>query len=146
MSHSVMVRSTSPHKRMFQTANPDDVGFDLPIHLEGIPSMNILNHSRKDLPTGIYILLPPDIGARIISRSSTFFTYGLEVYEGLIDPGYTGELRVMVMNRSGEMVRVHDGQRIAQVVFFPVIRPVLIEVAEFPPTARGTKGFGSTGK
>jgi dUTP diphosphatase len=129
---------------VLKTAKQHDIGHDLPLWL---PEGDVVLEPgrRLDLPTGLRICLPQTLGARIVSRSSTFFRLGLEVYEGLIDPGYTGELKVMILNRTERPVTVKDGQRLAQVVFFPAIRPRLCAVPEFPKTDRGEDGFGSTG-
>lgn len=138
-------RAASPNDRvMLKPAKPNDVGYDLPLWLPR-QDVAIEPGEWKDLPTGYRLCLPPEIGARIVSRSSTLFRLKLRVYEGLIDPGYTGELRVMVENPTKERIIVQDGQRLAQVVFIPVIRPTIFEVEDFPATDRGDSGFGSTG-
>lgn len=122
----------------------DDSGYDLPLWLPDgffvIPA-----HGVKDLRTGLRLCLPREYGALIKARSSAFKHHGLRVHEGLIDSGYTGELRVLAVNTTGSPVKVTDGQRIAQVVFFPVVRPSFAVVTVFPETERGTDGFGSTG-
>lgn len=148
----VRVLSTTRHSHLFKLAHANDVGYDLPLLIDNPSGCQTLQHGvTYDLSTGISILMSRDIGARIVSRSSTFFRLGIEVYEGLIDPGYTGELKIIVTNRTGVPVTLHDGQRIAQVVFFPVVRPILVAVSEFPDVQhgyshRGSDGFGSTGK
>lgn len=65
---------------------------------------------------------------------------------GLIDPDYTGPIMVSAWNRGAAPMRLEPGERFAQLMFVPVLRPVLREVAEFSTqTARGAGGFGSTG-
>ena len=142
----IPVCSKSPHAMRFGPSRATDVGYDLPIWLP-CGSKYIASGHSVDLPTGVSIKLPHDVGARIISRSSTHLKLHLDVYEGLIDPGYTGELRICVANHTVEGIKVVDGQRLAQVIFFPVIRPTLRFVDELTveDNERGNRGFGSTG-
>lgn len=64
---------------------------------------------------------------------------------GLIDPDYRGEMRVPLLNLSGMHTKVKTGERIAQLVVLPIIRPEFEEVDELSSTERGAGGFGSTG-
>lgn len=116
------------------------MGFDL--YLVG-------NHAlepgeRKDLPTGVYIAMPDEIYGRITGRSSSV-RRGLLVYEGIIDPGYRGELLAYAMNMTQERIVLKERDRIAQLVFAPALRPNLQQVRLLPDSARGTKGLGSSG-
>ena len=65
---------------------------------------------------------------------------------GTVDSDYRGELRVIVANLGSEPVTIRRGDRIAQIVFAPVVRADFERVAELPKSARDTGGFGSTGK
>ncbi len=64
---------------------------------------------------------------------------------GLIDSDYQGPLKVSLWNRSGEKLHIEAGERIAQLILVPVLRPRLEIVDDFAPTSRGEGGFGSTG-
>jgi dUTP pyrophosphatase len=65
---------------------------------------------------------------------------------GLIDPDYTGPITVSAWNRGAAELRIKPGERFAQMMFVPVVRPVLMAVREFSgSSARGAGGFGSTG-
>ncbi|MGC9239177.1 MAG: dUTP diphosphatase [Acidithiobacillus sp.] len=64
---------------------------------------------------------------------------------GLIDADYQGPVKISLWNRSRERQCIEVGERIAQMIFVPVLRPQLREVAEFAPSTRGEGGFGSTG-
>lgn len=65
---------------------------------------------------------------------------------GLIDPDYTGPITVSAWNRGVDSITIQPGERFAQMMFIPVLRPVLAEVAAFSATSeRGAGGFGSTG-
>jgi dUTP pyrophosphatase len=64
---------------------------------------------------------------------------------GLIDSGYRGELKVLLINHGKEAVTIERGERIAQLVIQRVASAILVEVERLPESARGTGGFGSTG-
>lgn len=89
--------------------------------------------------------------ALVLPRSGAGHKRGLVMGNsvGLIDPDYTGEIMISVWNRNGpgtEPIVIEPGERIAQMIFVPVIRPAFEVVAEFgAQTARGAGGFGSTG-
>ena len=64
---------------------------------------------------------------------------------GIIDSDYRGELRATLINKGNEPFKVCDGDRIAQLMFMPVMQAAFIEADELDETERGTGGFGSTG-
>lgn len=98
--------------------------------------------------TGLAISIQDDsIAAFIYPRSGLGHKYGIVLGNGtgVIDSDYTGELMVSVHNRSDEMFTIYQGDRIAQMVFAPVIRVDFDVVDELTRTGRGAGGFGSTG-
>lgn len=141
--YDVLIRSAIG--RTISRSNPTDAGWDIPISLPRGP-YGLDPGERFAVPTGIAIMPPPGVGFRIVGRSSTYYKHGLEVSESIVDPGYQGDLFVMLMNRTSRQVVIQDGQRLAQVIFFPIVKVTLTPVAEFPSTERGTKGLGSTGE
>lgn len=105
--------------------------------------------ARAKIPTGIAIQpASPGHACFIYSRSGLGARDGLVVAQGvgLIDPDYTGEIFVFILNTSGERRRIAHGQRIAQLVIQPFRRPAFHEVEKLAGTARGSGGFGHTGK
>ena len=84
--------------------------------------------------------------ATVLPRSGLGYNNGIVLGNlvGLIDADYQGELMVPLWNRSKKKFKITVGQRIAQLVFLPIIRPRFKKVERFAPTKRGTKGFGST--
>ena len=127
-----------------QYAHPTDSGLDL--HYSG-NQVILPADSKRILETGISIQLPPGTEAQIRSRSGLAAKQGLVVLNspGTIDEGYTGEIKVILYNTGSEHVTINPGDKIAQMVICPVLRPWILEVDELEVTARGDKGFGSTG-
>lgn len=90
----------------------------------------------------------PHLAALVLPRSGMGHKKGLVLGNlvGLIDPDYTGPIMVSAWNRGEAPVDISPGERFAQMMFVPVMRPVLREVAAFSAvTQRGAGGFGSTG-
>lgn len=85
------------------------------------------------------------VEAQVRGRSSLAFKHGVLGHVGTIDSDYRGEIGVLLLNTSGRTYAVRVGDRVAQLVFAPVLLPELVEVEELPETARGSGGFGSTG-
>lgn len=116
------------------------------------------NGGRFVVCTGVKISkFPKDCYGRIVSRSSLGFNHGIEVGGGgVIDPDYTGELKVLLYNHSRVPFNISPGARIAQIIFEQFKIPTVYQafkysnecrkVNEFKLQVRGVGGFGSTGK
>ena len=101
------------------------------------------------IPTGVAIALPSaDYVALVFARSGLGIKHGVALSNGVgvIDSDYRGEIRVGLTNLSDVPYTVQPGDRIAQLMVTPVVRPALVQVEELDETQRGTGGFGSTGK
>lgn len=101
------------------------------------------------LKTGLSIYIAnPHLAAVILPRSGLGHKHGIVLGNlvGLIDSDYQGELMVSCWNRGQTAFTINSGERIAQLVFVPVVRPEFELVTDFHATERGTGGFGSTGK
>ena len=103
---------------------------------------------RALVPTGIAIAIPPGYEGQVRPRSGLALRIGITCLNspGTIDSDYRGELCVVVVNLGQESVELARGERIAQLVVAPVSRAELVQVEELPGTARGTGGFGHTGR
>ena len=95
---------------------------------------------RSLIPTGIAIELPPQCAGLVMARSGLANRVGL----GLIDPDYRGEVLVALINQGDTPYTVQNGDRIAQLLIVPFVRPALRE-AELSGSTRQDGGFGSTG-
>ncbi len=124
------------------------VGFDLRACID-VDAVEIEAGERLCLPTGIAVQPESaDVAGFVYSRSGLGARDGLAVAQGVgvIDPDYTGEILVYLLNTSKKTQIVHRGDRIAQLVFQPVRRPVWTECEALSATGRGAGGFGHTGR
>lgn len=102
---------------------------------------------RAVVATGLAVAIPEGFAGFVQPRSGLAARHGIAVVNspGLIDSGYRGEVRVVLLNTDRERPFVAEpGERIAQLVVLPVPEIELVEVAELPETERGVRGFGSS--
>jgi len=120
-------------------------GMDLRANLES--SMHLAPMERALVPTGLYIELPVGYEAQIRPRSGLALKKGITVLNspGTIDADYRGEIRVILINLSGEDFEISDGDRIAQMIISSHIQAQWEEVETLTETTRGAGGFGHTG-
>jgi dUTP pyrophosphatase len=103
---------------------------------------------RASIGTGIAVAIPPGHAGLVLARSGLALRHGIALVNapGLIDEGYRGELRVLLLNTDREeRFEVSAGDRIAQLVLVAVAAAPLVEVAELGASARDVRGFGSSG-
>lgn len=101
------------------------------------------------IPTGIAIHIgDPNLAATILPRSGLGHKHGIVLGNlvGLIDSDYQGQLMVSVWNRGQDTFTIEPGDRIAQLVFVPVVQAEFNIVSDFDSTERGEGGFGHSGK
>lgn len=102
---------------------------------------------RSAIPTGIAVAIPEGYAGLVLPRSGHARQHGISMVNtpGLIDPGYRGEVSVLLINHGDEAVGFGRGDRIAQLAVVPVAAAEWVEVDILEETERGTGGFGSTG-
>jgi dUTP pyrophosphatase len=100
------------------------------------------------VPTGLVMELPPDVECQVRPRSGLALKHGITLPNspGTIDPDYRGELGIIVQNLGRETFRLARGERIAQLVFARFETPMVVEAQGLAESARGSGGFGSTGR
>lgn len=98
------------------------------------------------VPTGLALELPPGYEAQVRPRSGLTLRNRVVANVGTIDPGYRGEIRVVMFNLADEDFTVQKGDRIAQMVIARYEAVEWEEAEEMEETRRGTKGFGSSGR
>lgn len=136
---------TNPAAALPTRAHDGDAGLDLcacePAHVG--PG------ERWSVGTGIAVEIPPGHAGLVLPRSGLAHEHGISLVNspGLIDCGYRGEVRVLLLNTDpAEIFRVEAGDRIAQLLLVAVAAAEPVEVAELSESARGTGGFGSSGR
>ena len=128
-------------------ATPGSAGLDLRACLE--EPLTLAPNAWQLVPTGIAIWLrDPNYAALILPRSGLGHKHGIVLGNlvGLIDSDYQGQLMVSCWNRSDVEFTLQPMERLAQLVIVPVQQASFRVVPDFPPTERGTGGYGSTGK
>jgi dUTP pyrophosphatase len=103
---------------------------------------------RASIGTGIAVAIPPGHAGLVLARSGLALRHGIALVNapGLIDEGYRGEIRVLLLNTDREeRFELAAGDRIAQLVLVAVAAPDLVEVAALSASARDVRGFGSSG-
>ena len=143
---TVAVRRLDPDLPLPTYARPGDAGLDLRA-AEGVELSPA--GGRALVSTGVAVAIPDGYAGFVQPRSGLASAHGVTCLNtpGLIDSGYRGELKVLLVNTDpAEPFRVTRGDRIAQLVIQPVVTAALTEVGELPSAARGDRGFGSTGR
>jgi dUTP pyrophosphatase len=125
-------------------ARPDDAGLDLC----AASPVTLPPGGRALVPTGIAVAVPRGYAGLVLPRSGLALRQGVTVLNGpgLIDSGYRGEVKVLLINHDAQPATFERGERIAQLVLQRVEQAEVVEVDELPPTERGSGGFGSTGR
>jgi len=123
-------------------ANISDAGWDL----YSLEDVEIPPASRSLIKTGISLQIPKGFVGLIWPRSGLAVKSGVDVFAGVVDSGYRGDVGVCLYNSSVETVSVKKGDRIAQILFQPVPYFQLTEVTTLSSSERGEGGFGSSGR
>lgn len=123
-------------------SNPGDAGYDLYADTQ----VDIHPHELAMIPTGIAISIPPDCYGRVAPRSGLAWKHQLDVFAGVVDSSYRGEIKVLLKNYSAHTVTLNKGDRVAQLIFERIYTPVLVESASLDESDRGAGGFGSSGQ
>jgi dUTP pyrophosphatase len=125
-------------------AHEGDAGLDL----HSVEAITLAPGARAAVGTGLAVAIPHGQAGLVLPRSGLALKRGIALVNapGLIDAGYRGELRVLLLNTDAtEPCEIAVGDRIAQLVLIAVELPGTVEVDELPDSARGAGGFGSSG-
>ncbi len=128
-------------KGQFEKAHPTDAGFDLLANVTGHiePGKSML------VSTGLKVAIPKGYVGIIKSRSGLSVKHGIDIGAGVIDCGYTGEVRVLMRNTADTWFDYQAGMKIAQMVLMPICPFKVHKVDSLDDTERGQHGFNSTG-
>jgi dUTP pyrophosphatase len=140
----VLVRRLDPAVALPAYAHPGDAGLDL----SAAEAVTLEPGARTLVPTGIAVALPAGYAGLVMPRSGLAARHGVTVLNapGLIDAGYRGEIKVLLINHGPDRVTLARGDRVAQLVVTPVAHARLEPVDDLPDTERGGGGFGSSGR
>jgi dUTP pyrophosphatase len=126
-------------------AHDGDAGLDL----YACEAAHIGPGERWSVGTGVAVEIPDGHAGLVLPRSGLAKKHGITLVNapGLIDSGYRGELRVLLLNTDpADIFRVRPGDRIAQLVISPVVLAEPVETAALAESVRGDGGFGSSGR
>lgn len=138
------VRRLDPDLALPGYAHPGDAGLDL----YAADTTTLQPGERALVPCGIVVAVPEGHVGLVHPRSGLAVDHGLTVLNapGTIDAGYRGELKVLLINLGQDAVEIRHGERIAQLLLLPIALVDVCEVDRMDSTARGSGGFGSTGR
>jgi len=124
-------------------AHASDAGMDV----KSVADIVIPPGGRALVPTGLVAIIPPMYEIQVRPRSGLALKHGVTVLNtpGTIDSGYRGEIGVILANFGDKDFPVAKGDKVAQLVFAPVVQPEVLETDTIDETDRGAGGFGSTG-
>lgn len=143
-SAPLRVRRLDPRAVLPTRAHPGDAGLDL----RALEGGELAPGERTSVATGLAVEIPHGQGGLVLPRSGLAARHGVALVNapGLIDAGYRGELRVLLLNTDRVQTFTWSaGDRIAQLVLVEVGLGEVVEVSELEQSARGAGGFGSSG-
>jgi dUTP pyrophosphatase len=137
------VRRIRPDAVLPTRAYDGDAGLDL----SSADALVLAPGERAVVGTGLAVAVPDGHAGFVQPRSGLAAEHGITIVNapGLVDSGYRGEVKVVLLNTGDEPFQVEPGMRIAQFVVLPVAAVEPMEVAELPATERGERGHGSSG-
>ena len=144
MKVRIMVAKLQPNATLPRYSHSGPFG-DLAADLSAAEEVSFAAGETKAVGTGLAFEFPPEFGALVEDRSGLALK-GITTLAGVIDPGYRGELRVVMTNLGSKPFDINPGDRIAQLRIVRRIEAEFTEAESLSETQRNTRGFGSTGK
>ncbi|MCI6854972.1 MAG: dUTP diphosphatase [Firmicutes bacterium] len=147
MKNSIMnkIKVVSKSGYMPEYATEGSAGADLRAYLE--EPVTLMPGERRLIPTGLFVELPLGMEVQVRARSGLSIKHGIGLVNGVgtVDSDYRGEWNVPLINWGDEPYTIHNGDRIAQVVFSTFVQAEFEPAEEIDETERGSGGFGHTG-
>ena len=140
---TIKIRLLDPDAKLPEYAHIDDAGMDL----FSVENTTLPIGESLLVRIGVSIELPEDIEAQIRPRSGLALKHQITILNspGTIDPGYRGEIGVILINHGKKAFKITKGMRIAQLVFQNIVRARFSIQEKLENSLRGTNGYGSTG-
>jgi len=139
---TLKIKKINPNAKIPTYAHLGDVGMDL----YSLENYDLVPGERHIFDLGFALEFPLGYGAFVKDKSSLPKNGGIHTLAGVYDAGYRGEYNVHIINLGKKKYHIEKGDKLAQLVFIPIIIPKIKEVKELGKTARGEGRFGSTGK
>jgi len=136
------IKKLNPDAIIPSYAHPGDVGLDL----HSLEDYTLQPGERKGFDLGFATEFPTGYAAIIKDKGSVAFKGGIHTLGGVYDAGYRGEYNVILINLSKEPYKIKSGDKLAQLIIYPVAIAKIKEVQKLLDTNRGAGRFGSTGK
>jgi len=136
----IRVKRIHPEARLPVYGHPGDAGLDL----FSIVDRELAPGEVFAVPTGIQVAVPPGHVGLVWDKSGISLQ-GVHRLAGVVDAGYRGEVRVVMINLGAAPYSVKKGMKIAQMLVQPVVSVTVVETGSLDDSSRGEGGFGSTG-
>jgi len=145
--HKVLFYKTHPDAILPERNHKDTLTGDSGYDVTAVEETVIPARGAVVVPVGLKLAyIPPGFWIRIESRSGLQFKHGLQAFNGIIDSSYRGDMGIRMLNHSDSNYTVKKGDRVAQLVLYPLIALESDFAEQIQETERGEKGFGSTGR
>lgn len=138
----IQVKLLTENSKLPTRNNPTDAGLDLYSSEVAL----IKGGSWKAISSGISISIPDGFYARIAPRSGLAYKHGIDIFAGVVDSGYRGEIKAILYNASEKDYLVNIGDKIAQLIIEKCYLWDIIAVNDLDNSERGGNGFGSSGR
>lgn len=138
---ALLIKKLVAHALTPSRATPGSAGYDIASAVDAV----IPSKSRLAVSTGIAIEIPEGTYGRVAPRSGLAYKFGIDVFAGVIDSDYRGEVKVILYNSGEEPFVIKTGDRIAQLILEVIKTPDVSLIVDMTNTERGGGGFGSTG-
>ena len=144
----VKIQKLRPGAVTPRRGSADAAGYDLYACPADGQCVTIAPHVTAMIGTGLALAIPAGYFGGVFARSGLGIKKGIALSNGVgvIDSDYRGEVGMGLINLSDEPYTIQPGDRIAQLMVLPILRPTLTVVEELDETERGSGGFGSTGR
>lgn len=138
----IKIKRLKDEARLPTYAHSGDVGMDM----YSMESYELKTGERRIFYVGFALEFPEGFAAVVKDKSSLPMKYGIHTMGGVFDAGYRGEYNVNLINLGNEPYKISKGDKIAQILIYPIVIAELKEVNELSDSSRGDGKFGSTGK
>lgn len=136
------IKKLHPDAKLPSYAHEGDAGMDIYSNEDKI----IKAGERETISTGISMEVEKGYVALVWDKSGMASKHGVKTMAGVIDSGYRGEIRIVLLNTSNQPYQIRKHDKIVQILIQPIVRGIIEEVADLIDSSRGSSGFGSTGR